>query len=160
MNAGIQGLLRGFVLLVAALWAALGVPTIVPAAEDSGQTANATAGDRSAPIVSPTLSTAVSLDVTARSSDTSGRTDDSSLAGEDGDGDGVPDNTDVCDNTTAGSAVDSQGRTLGDVDKDCDTDLMDYALFQQGLTGPFAEPDFGECNPLMATARCSKGLNC
>ena len=125
MDAGIQVLLRRFVLLAAALWAAFGVPTIVPATEDTDHSANATARDRSAPNVHPILSAAVSLDKTARSSDTSGGTGDSSLAGEDVDGDGVPDITDVCDNTTAGSAVDSQGRLLGDVDKDCDTDLMD-----------------------------------
>ena len=71
-----------------------------------------------------------------------------------------PDITDVCDNTTAGSAVDSLGRPPGDVNKDCDTDLMDDALFQQELTGRFAAPDFGERNPLMAPSGCTKGLNC
>lgn len=113
-----------------------------------------------APIVPPILSTLLSVDKTAHRSDTSGGTGDAYLAGGDADGDGVPDITDVCDNTTAGSAVDSQGRPLGDVDKDCDTDLMDYALLQQGLTGPFPARDFGECNPLTAATSCSKGLNC
>ncbi|UCG16696.1 MAG: SUMF1/EgtB/PvdO family nonheme iron enzyme [Phycisphaerales bacterium] len=52
------------------------------------------------------------------------------------DGDGVDDAIDVCDNTVPGTAVDAEGRPLGDVDRDCDADLADYALFQQGFTGP------------------------
>lgn len=160
MDTRIQVLLRRLVLFVATLSATLGVPTIVPAAENTGHSANAPARDRPAPIVPPILSTLLSVDKTAHRSDTSGGTGDAYLAGGDADGDGVPDITDVCDNTTAGSAVDSQGRPLGDVDKDCDTDLMDYALLQQGLTGPFPARDFGECNPLTAATSCSKGLNC
>lgn len=54
----------------------------------------------------------------------------------DGDGDSVPDECDECPATPAGAAVDSAGRPLGDIDLDCDTDLDDYALFQQGFTGP------------------------
>ncbi|UCG17062.1 MAG: hypothetical protein JSV19_03330, partial [Phycisphaerales bacterium] len=57
---------------------------------------------------------------------------------DDADGDGVDDAIDVCNNTPAGTTVDAQGRPLGDVDLDCDTDLEDYALFQQGFTGPLA----------------------
>ncbi|MGB6917071.1 MAG: SUMF1/EgtB/PvdO family nonheme iron enzyme [Phycisphaerae bacterium] len=56
----------------------------------------------------------------------------------DSDGDGVDDPIDVCENTPAGTVVDSQGRPWGDADKDCDTDLDDFALFQQGMTGPLA----------------------
>ncbi|MCP4590843.1 MAG: formylglycine-generating enzyme family protein [bacterium] len=56
----------------------------------------------------------------------------------DSDGDGVDDPIDVCENTPAGTVVDSQGRPWGDADRDCDTDLDDFALFQQGLTGPLA----------------------
>ncbi|MHC4609802.1 MAG: hypothetical protein ACYS7M_05590, partial [Planctomycetota bacterium] len=56
----------------------------------------------------------------------------------DSDGDGTDDFYDVCDNTPPGMAVDAEGRPLGDIDKDCDTDLEDYALFQQGFTGPLA----------------------
>ena len=56
----------------------------------------------------------------------------------DTDGDGVDDAVDVCNNTPAGTAVDAQGRPLGDIDVDCDTDLADYALFQSGFTGPLA----------------------
>ncbi len=56
----------------------------------------------------------------------------------DSDGDGVDDEFDVCNNTPPGTAVDAEGRPLGDIDPDCDTDLEDYALFQQGFTGPLA----------------------
>ena len=56
------------------------------------------------------------------------------------DGDGVDDALDVCDNTPAGTAVDAEGRPLGDIDQDCDTDLEDYVLFAQGFTGPLPGP--------------------
>jgi formylglycine-generating enzyme required for sulfatase activity len=56
------------------------------------------------------------------------------------DGDGVDDAVDVCSNTPAGTAVDAEGRPLGDIDQDCDTDLDDFALFQQGMTGPLPPP--------------------
>ena len=59
---------------------------------------------------------------------------------DDVDGDGVDDALDVCNNTPLGTAVDAEGRPLGDIDKDCDTDLDDFALFQQGMTGPLAPP--------------------
>ena len=52
------------------------------------------------------------------------------------DGDGVDDAIDVCNNTPAGTAVDAEGRPLGDIDRDCETDLEDFALFHQGFTGP------------------------
>ena len=58
----------------------------------------------------------------------------------DSDGDGVDDAVDVCNNTPPGTAVDAEGRPLGDIDLDCDTDLEDYSLFQQGFTGPLASP--------------------
>ncbi len=52
------------------------------------------------------------------------------------DGDGVDDAIDVCSNTPPGTVVDGEGRPLGDLDLDCDADLEDYALFhQQGFTG-------------------------
>jgi hypothetical protein len=63
----------------------------------------------------------------------------------------VPDNIDVCPNTPPGVAVDAVGRPLGDLDADCDTDLDDFALFQQGFTGPLSplgaccDPATGEC---------------
>ena len=56
----------------------------------------------------------------------------------DSDGDGVDDFSDVCDNTPTGTAVDDEGRPLGDIDQDCDTDLNDFAVFAQQLTGPLA----------------------
>ncbi len=59
---------------------------------------------------------------------------------DDTDGDGVDDAFDVCNNTPAGTAVDPEGRPFADADKDCDTDLHDFALFQQGITGPLAPP--------------------
>ncbi len=46
------------------------------------------------------------------------------------------DQVDACTNTPPGTAVDDEGRPLGDIDKDCDTDLEDHGLFQQGFTGP------------------------
>jgi predicted outer membrane repeat protein len=52
------------------------------------------------------------------------------------DDDGVPNDLDDCDFTPLGTAVDSGGRPLGDIDLDCDTDLDDYGLFQAGFTGP------------------------
>ena len=54
----------------------------------------------------------------------------------DTDGDGVDDAIDVCDNTPAGIPVDAEGRPLGDIDGDCDTDMDDFTLFQQSMTGP------------------------
>ncbi len=60
----------------------------------------------------------------------------SSVSADDVDGDGVNDGIDACDNTPAGATVDAEGRPLGDIDRDCDTDLDDCALFQQGFTGP------------------------
>jgi sulfatase modifying factor 1 len=57
---------------------------------------------------------------------------------DDTDGDGADDVNDVCEGTPSGTAVDAEGRPLGDIDLDCDTDLDDFALFQQGLTGPLA----------------------
>jgi len=52
------------------------------------------------------------------------------------DNDGVPNEQDACPYTRPGALVDSEGRPVGDLDTDCDTDLYDYALFQQGFTGP------------------------
>ncbi len=54
----------------------------------------------------------------------------------DRDGDLVHDLHDVCDNTPAGTAVDTEGRPLGDVDLDCDYDLDDIALSRSAFTGP------------------------
>ncbi len=60
---------------------------------------------------------------------------------DDTDGDGVDDSIDVCNNTPPVTAVDAEGRPLGDVDLDCDLDLDDFARLQQGFTGPLASSD-------------------
>lgn len=59
----------------------------------------------------------------------------SPVVAQDADSDGVMDSLDVCCNTPPGLAVDSEGRPLGDIDGDCDTDLADYALFISGFSG-------------------------
>ena len=51
------------------------------------------------------------------------------------DNDGVENELDVCDFTNTRAAVDPEGRSLGDIDEDCDTDLDDFRLFQRGFTG-------------------------
>ena len=58
----------------------------------------------------------------------------------DADNDGVSDAVDVCSNTPAGTLVDAEGRPVGDLDKDCDNDLDDFTLSQQGFTGPLPPP--------------------
>ncbi|MEZ6084416.1 MAG: Kazal-type serine protease inhibitor domain-containing protein [Phycisphaerae bacterium] len=70
----------------------------------------------------------------------------------DEDGDGVPDAQDVCCGTPLGIAVDETGRPIGDLDGDCDVDLIDYALMQTNFTGPLAPCppecfDNSECEP-------------
>ena len=63
----------------------------------------------------------------------------------DSDGDGVPDDADVCCQSPAHVTVDTEGRPVGDHDLDCDVDLDDYpfdidlddfAKFQVNFTGP------------------------
>ncbi len=70
------------------------------------------------------------------------------LAG-DSDGDGVEDALDVCCDTPEGILVDDQGRPLGDLDRDCDVDLSDFAALQLNFTGvlPLCPQcfDSGEC---------------
>ncbi len=58
-----------------------------------------------------------------------------SVWADDTDGDGVDNAIDHCSNTPPGTTVDAEGRPLGDIDLDCDTDLLDYSLFQDGFTG-------------------------
>jgi len=58
----------------------------------------------------------------------------------DSDGDGVDNALDVCPNTPMGTLVDTSGRPMGDLDGDCDTDLVDCALAAQGMTGPLDLP--------------------
>ncbi len=57
------------------------------------------------------------------------------LCGPEVDADGVLNKFDPCPFTALGVAVDADGRSLGDIDLDCDTDLDDYRLFQLGFNG-------------------------
>ncbi len=77
----------------------------------------------------------------------------------DEDGDGVDDAFDDCFNTPAGVAVDASGRPLGDIDLDCDTDLIDYELFQRGFTGTLAPAGDRTCDPVAQTG-CNPGEKC
>ena len=54
----------------------------------------------------------------------------------DPDGDGVVGCADACPTSSAPAGVDPEGRPLGDIDGDCDVDLLDYAILQENLTGP------------------------
>ncbi len=76
------------------------------------------------------------------------------LAGDpcDEDGDGVPDDQDVCCGTPLGVAVDETGRPIGDLDGDCDVDLADWAMMQVNFTGPLPQcppacTDNADCEP-------------
>ncbi len=53
----------------------------------------------------------------------------------DSDGDGVDDHLDVCCATPEGTPVDEQGRPVGDLDRDCDVDILDFAILQAAFTG-------------------------
>ena len=57
------------------------------------------------------------------------------LCDPDIDADGVLNKFDPCPFTALDVAVDAKGRSLGDIDLDCDTDLDDYRLFQLGFGG-------------------------
>lgn len=56
--------------------------------------------------------------------------------GVDSDGDGVDDTIDVCCDTPVGSSVDAVGRSVGDLDGDCDVDLIDAATLLANMSGP------------------------
>ena len=77
----------------------------------------------------------------------------------DEDGDGVDDAFDDCFSTPAGVAVDASGRPLGDIDLDCDTDLIDYELFQRGFTGTLSPEGDRTCYPVAQTG-CNPGEKC
>jgi hypothetical protein len=64
------------------------------------------------------------------------------------DADGVDDSVDACVNTPAGIPVTADGRPLGDIDLDCDCDLVDFALFATSFTGP-----------LTAAESCADGVD-
>jgi len=74
------------------------------------------------------------LDKCEKDTDKDGIIDDCDI---DIDNDGVENELDVCNFSAIGVAVDFEGRSLGDIDLDCDTDLEDFGLFQRGffLTG-------------------------
>jgi len=94
----------------------------------------------------------------------------------DADGDGVPDDIDVCCGTPLGVSVDAAGRPLGDLDDDCDVDLADHAILAANLFGPAAFPhdgdpcddrdacttdDHWECGVCVATpVDCDDGNDC
>ena len=57
---------------------------------------------------------------------------------QDRDGDGVSDGNDKCPNTVPDATVDAVGcppLIRGDLDRDGDVDLYDYALFDQCMSG-------------------------
>ncbi len=54
----------------------------------------------------------------------------------DADEDGVGDACDVCPAAGAVGGVDSDGAPGGDIDHDCDVDLVDFGMFQSTFTGP------------------------
>ncbi|MBI4717146.1 MAG: hypothetical protein HY763_05020 [Planctomycetes bacterium] len=82
---------------------------------------------------------------------------------DDRDQDGVDDAADVCCGTPPNVAVDAEGRPLGDIDRDCDTDLEDYALLQSGLSGPgqrcCEDNDCDDGNPCTVD-RCDPVADC
>lgn len=55
------------------------------------------------------------------------------------DGDGIPDDRDICCATPVGIAVDNDGRPISDLDDDCDGDLDDFFLLSNNLGGPDSE---------------------
>lgn len=81
------------------------------------------------------------------------------VRGADEDGDGVEDALDECCGTPPGVAVDANGRPVGDIDRDCDTDLIDYELFQQGYTGALGPGGDSSCDPVAQTG-CSPCEKC
>lgn len=76
----------------------------------------------------------------------------------DTDNDGVDDAADLCCRTPAGLIVDADGRPVGDLERDCDVDLDDFAifpvdsfldefsLFQRNFSGPLTFD--GPCIPV------------
>lgn len=57
------------------------------------------------------------------------------------DGDGVSDEFDVCSNTPLGYPVNSAGIAVGDVDEDCDLDLVNVATQLECLSDPPTMPE-------------------
>lgn len=76
----------------------------------------------------------------------------------DQDQDGVDDALDVCCDTPPGIPVDGAGRPLGDIDLDCDVDLMDVALLWDSFTGPLGPCMVDEC--ALGTHNCDVNATC
>lgn len=55
---------------------------------------------------------------------------------DDPDGDDVWGCDDFCPTSPAPAGVDSEGRPFGDLDRDCDVDLEDYAIMAENFSGP------------------------
>lgn len=74
----------------------------------------------------------------------------------DQDQDGVDDLLDACCDTPAGIPVDADGRPLGDIDLDCDVDLMDVTILWESFTGPIACSD--QCTLTCGIGACQVTL--
>ncbi|MCB9849990.1 MAG: hypothetical protein H6817_04725 [Phycisphaerales bacterium] len=75
----------------------------------------------------------------------------------DSDGDGVDNAIDVCCDTPPGTLVDATGRPIGDFDLDCDNDLADFAIYEQGFTGPLVSVGACACT---FHSQCDDGNAC
>ena len=54
---------------------------------------------------------------------------------DDIDNDGVPNVDDICNFTPVGTIIEPDGGVLGDLDVDCDVDLVDHAIMHERFTG-------------------------
>ena len=77
------------------------------------------------------------------------------LSAYDSDGDGVDDTLDVCCGTPVDTPVDDHGRPVGDLDRDCDVDLADFAVLQDAFTGELLA-----CTPCDTSADCPEDQYC
>jgi hypothetical protein len=76
----------------------------------------------------------------------------------DDDQDGILNDYDECPNTPIGTNVDGSGRPLADMNDDCEANLVDYALFAEGMTGPAQECDINNRPATDINADCSTDL--
>lgn len=77
---------------------------------------------------------------------------------DDQDQDGVDDALDACCDTPPGIPVDADGRPWGDIDLDCDVDLMDVAILWESFTGPLGPCQVDEC--ALGTHNCDVNAIC